>query len=139
MSGAIIAAALTDTSAQPFSLFINSLNLLRTTQPARSFGVPLESIHITESGINVNGSMDFELQDPGKELSLAGGERVFMYERSLDDPLFLGVVEDISQSSWSATGRTWKVRCVDDNIVLDRALIDSLTLAANVAGRQAWI
>lgn len=108
-----------DRTARPRSLTIGGLTVLGGdgTQP---YGVPIESIEVTEAGPGQVSAMTFTLDDPGAALTLFAGSVVRFWDNRAghDYPIFTGFV-DTWESSPLGIGRSIAVSCVGIECLLD--------------------
>jgi hypothetical protein len=134
-TGAVLAAALTDHSAHPFSLLLNGEDIIKGISGK---GVPIESVSISERGPNGIDSMEFRLDDPGKVYALAGGEEIVLWDNVTADPLFGGYLETYDEvAGFGQQGRYWDCRALGYSATLDRILVASETRADNLASATA--
>jgi hypothetical protein len=92
--GAVLAAALTDHSAHPFSLLIAGLDVIR--QPGvqgNAYGVELSTIQVTEAAAGGVSTLSFVIDDPLNVVGLSEGQPVLFQDNARNEPEFLGFVE----------------------------------------------
>jgi hypothetical protein len=109
--------------APPKALYIDGVNVLNEPVVTGSWGVPIDSIELTENGPGMVSSLTFSIDDPTLEVVFGDTAQVLYYDLTLDVPLFLGWVESSSpHNAWGGLGRTWEVSCVGVEAVLDWAI-----------------
>lgn len=131
--GAVIAAALTDHSAHPYSLQLDGLDVLKQPgAPGNLMGTPLESIHVDERGPGGVSSMTFAIDDPGKAVQIVGGARVLFLKATRSMPLFRGRVDHWSSRPAFGQGRIIDVTATGIESTLDDVKIaPAFTPSAN--------
>lgn len=126
---AVIAAALTDHSAHPFSLWVNSFDVIRQPGTAGNlYGTPLESISVTETGPGGVSSMTFLIEDPGDTLYSVGEAEILFVDNTTGVTLFRGYVDGESPTPrLGGIGRTISVSCTGLEAWLDwsRLVVDT--------------
>jgi hypothetical protein len=132
-NAAIVAAALTDHSAHPYSLWVGGVDMIR--QPiagGNAYGVPIDTVEVTENGPGGVSSMRFEVEDPLKVLPIpSAGQEVILWNRSsgVDLPEFGGYVQAIDvRPHEGQQGRWFEVTCVGYEILLDWTIVPLLTV-----------
>lgn len=126
--GAILAAALTDHSARYRILTIDGVEVHfkpSGTQGSK-FGVPLESITVTERGTGGVSSMTFTIEDPLNEITVRRGQEVVFRQAQYDYFIFRGFIASRSIRPWGI-GRAIDVACAGVEIILDWAKVSAMT------------
>lgn len=140
-NAAIVAAALTDHSARSFALWVGGVDWLKQPGTAGNlYGVPLETIEVTENGPGGVSAMTFSLEDPLNVVALptAGSEVLFM-DLTDDHPEFLGFVQAIDVKPHEGQqGRWLDVTAVGIEVLLDWLIVPSLALPAGISVGTAW-
>jgi hypothetical protein len=120
---AVIAAALTTAGAHPFSLFVDSLDVIKDAG-INGIGTPIESIEVTEAGPGGVSSMTFTIEDPIKGVSIADGATVVLQNNTADACLFRGFVESWeSAPDFGGQGRSLSVTAVGIETLLDWLIV----------------
>lgn len=121
-NGAILAAALTDHSAHPYSLEVGSLDVLKEPN-APGWGVPIESIDVTEAGPGAISSMTFVIDDPEQSITISGPLAVTFRANDGANPetiYFRGWVDGFDVvPDFGGQGRSILVRCSGVEQLLD--------------------
>lgn len=123
----IVAAALTDGSAHPYGLFIDSLDVLEEPGGHR-YGVDAASIQITEAAPGGVSSMTFELDDPSTVVNIQDGAGVLAWDFTRDLPMFLGWVQGVESGvDFGNQGLLKRVTCYGIEALLDEIIVPSFT------------
>jgi len=132
-NAAIVAAALTDHSSHPFALWVGGVDMIKQPGTAGNlYGVPIDTIEITENGPGGVSSLRCSVEDPLNVLPIptAGTEVVFM-DIADDHPEFGGYVQAVDvRPHEGQQGRWLDLTCAGYEILLDWEIV-SLTLAAS--------
>lgn len=119
-NAAIVAAALTDHSAHPFSLFVAGVDVMGST--------PLDSISVTEAGPGAISSMSFTIEDLSNVLAIpAAGSDVIFMDNTLNYRIFAGYLLDYSVEP-VGIGRTISINAAGMEILLDWAALPSTSI-----------
>lgn len=118
-------------------LWLEGDNVLKAPTLGNAYGVPEDSIAVTERGPGGVSAMSFVLRDPGKVHTLAEGDDVLYYDLVNDRPEFAGWVQAWGVARFGL-GRAFSVRCIGFEAVLDWILVTTtITLPAGLALRDA--
>lgn len=111
------------------ALYIDGLDVLyQPGTPGALYGVPIETIQLTEAGPGQVSSMSFTIEDPNGVISLQAGGFVRFHDITRDLPLFTGFLETFAPEA-PGTIRQIAVTCVGIEAVLDWMIVPSLTIA----------
>jgi hypothetical protein len=103
----------------PVSLFVDSLDVLKEPGTATNrYGVPLDSIIVTENGPGNVSSMSFTIEDPSSAVTVANGDTVLYYDHTNSLPEFRGFVQSFTVSVFG-TGRRWEITATGVEALLD--------------------
>ena len=94
----VVATQLTDHSSRTFALFVDSNDVLkRPAMAGNAYGVPLETIRVTEAGPGGVSVMSFTIEDPTGALVVPGyGAEVRFHAVAHDHPEFLGYLQTVT-------------------------------------------
>lgn len=135
--GALVAAIQGSVTAPPASLWVNGTDVLQGSGALGGrYGVPRESIEIVENGPPGVSSLKCLIRDPLKVITLTRGQPVFYQDHVNDRPLFRGFVQ-----TWTirpdGLGRTFALRCIGVEALLDWMVVPSITIATGTRVRDA--
>lgn len=134
--GAILGAALTDHSARSKGLYVGGVDVI--DQPGSSgnlFGVPLETIEVTEAGPNGVSSMTFVIDDPNLAITVSDGMDVRYQDFTLNATTFYGFVQVWNiEPAFGDTGRQIKVTAVGVETVLDWGVLGTTIVFPALTG-----
>jgi hypothetical protein len=132
----VLATALTTHAAHPKSLLIDGVDVIG---PIGGYGVPLDTISVTENGPGRTSSMSFTIDDPSRLVNLTDSASVAFMDNARDYPLFLGWVDRYEmQPAFGDQGRAIKVECVGIEAALDWAITaNAITLPVSTSGVDA--
>lgn len=123
--GAILAAALTDHSPRSKGLYLDNFDVIR--QPGTTgnlYGVPIESVHVTEVGPGGVSSMEFEIDDPQLAVTVTEGMIVRFHDITRDRPIFTGFLQDWHvRPAFGDQGRTISIKAIGVEILLDWCVV----------------
>lgn len=130
LAGVIGASLAVGLTAPARSLWIGGLDVvLKPGTPGNKYGVPIETVDITEAGPGGVSSMTFTIDDPLLEVTLAEGQFVRLFNHLRGLPEFAGLIQ-----GWTirpvTTGRQIDVVCQGLEVALDWLMIPSLTIPA---------
>lgn len=109
----------------PYGLFVGGTDVLKDYTGA-AYGVPLESIEVTEAGPGSVSSMTFRIDDPSKLMALAEGQEARFYDFTNSVTEFLGYVDHWSSTpDFGGQGRTYEVTCTGIEAWLDWAILQN--------------
>lgn len=135
-TASIIGAALNPATAKTHSLTIGGLDVLYEPGSFR-YGVPRDTITLTEAGPGGISSLVFTIVDPSKLVTLAENDVVRFWNLTDNVPLFTGFV-----GSWTprpaGPGRTIEVRCIGIEVVLDWMVIPFDTYLTGTYEHEDW-
>lgn len=122
----------------PRALWVNGTDVrLKSGSATNRYGVPIDTVTVTEAGPPGVSSMQFTLEDPSKEITLNIADPVQFYDLTNDRPLFTGWVQ-----SWTATvfglGRSYAVECIGAEAVLEWQIVPSLTIPSGTKIHDAF-
>lgn len=127
-NAAIIAAALTDASAHPVGIFIDSLDVVEEPSSHR-YGVVWDSIRINEAGPGGVSSMSFTIDDPSRLITIATNAVVFAYDFTNSLPMFLGWVQSVdTEPAFGQRGRFHAVTAFGIESILDNVIVPTFTM-----------
>lgn len=144
-NAAAIAAALTTPAAHPYSLIVAGNDVLKQPgAPGASFGVPIESIEITEAGFGSVSSITFSIDDPAKAITINDGDEILMIDNEatvdLDKTIMRARVDRSSERPAFGTGRTIDVSGTGPEAWLDwhpwRSQFNELTFPSSTTTGQ---
>lgn len=137
-NAAIVGTALTDQSAHPFSLLVGGVDVIK--EPGGSgFGVPVESVRVSEAGPGGVSSIEFQIDDPFKEVTIPDGSEVVFWKG--DSCLFRGWVDQMNaQPDFGGIGRTWSVQGIGIEAILDWTICKAMTAPFDTSNpRFPWV
>ena len=117
-----------------FALWVGGNDWLK--QPGVSgnrYGVPIDSIEVTENGPGGVSSMRFSVEDPLNVLSLPNaGDEVLFQDIADDHPEFLGFIQSITPRPHEGQQGRWiDVEAIGIECLLDWLVVSGMTLEAN--------
>jgi hypothetical protein len=125
-NAAILAAALTDHSAHPYSLWVDSLDVIGV--PATSIGTELTSIRVTERGPGGVSDIEFSVGDPTGTFTPTNGAVILFWWNTTDVPLFRGWVDTwSSMPDFGGQGRTVTIQGIGEEALLDWNIVIAST------------
>lgn len=131
---ALIGAALQGTNVYAYGLYVGGNNvLLEPGIGGNRFGVPQDTITVTEAGFGGVSSMTFTLEDPTIENTISIGDDVLYLKHSETLPEFRGWVQRWTVKPWGI-GRMIEIECIGVEALLDWMIIPSLTITAGAYG-----
>lgn len=116
LAPAIAASLNAGLPARSKALWIDGLDVLKNS--ATSYGVPIESISLTEAAPGQVSSLSFTIEDPTGAIKVTDAAFVRFYDITRDLPLFTGFVASTTPVALGI-GRAIEVECVGIEIVLD--------------------
>lgn len=123
-NAAIIGAALTDHSAHPYSLWVDSLDVIGGSFTPSGFGTDLESIRINEVGPGGVSSISFVVGDPSGTMTIQDGAVIRFWWNTADVPLFLGWVDTYGiEPGFGGQGRVLTVQGIGEEALLDFLIV----------------
>lgn len=140
VSAAIVNAALGGNAAgPPRALWLDGDNVLKQLGVSgNGYGVPVDSIEVTEAGPGGVSRMTFTIDDPLKAVTLRRGAEVQFHDLAGGHKDFHGWVQSWSLTPW-ALGRRYSVRCWGPEKLLDWLIVPSLTLASGTIVRDCFV
>lgn len=143
-NAAVIGAALNTAGAHPYNLEVGGQDVIKV--PGGSgFGVPLDSIQVTEAGPGNVSAMEFDVDDPEGAFSVSGPVGVTFKANDGASPetiYFRGWVDGFDNfPAFGGQGRVIHVRCSGVEQLLDWAIVPPLltTLPATLFSKCAAI
>jgi hypothetical protein len=135
MAGAaVLATALTTHAARNAILLVGNVDVIDDPTSSNRYGVPYDSISVTEQGPNGVSSMSFAIDDPFLLITVSEGMEVRFSRFPASDgwtPEFLGYVQSFSISpSFGMQGRSISVEAIGVEAILDWAVITTDTAIA---------
>lgn len=132
-NAAVLAAALTDHSAHPYSLWVDGLDVIGL--PAGTIGTARETIRLTEAGPGGVSSIEFTFRDDSGSVTIANGASILFWWNTPDVPLFRGWVDTYSVMPDSGGQARWiTIQGIGIEALLDWLIIGELPGGAHVAG-----
>ena len=129
---AIVETRLTTAGTQPFRLTVGSVDLDVTRAHGSAWSVPIESIAIDEQGPGGVSSMDFDIWDPTRAVSIPEMAMVEFRDVTNGIALFAGFVQGTNLQAAAAGQRVIHVRCVGAEALLDWMVMPAFTTAGMV-------
>jgi hypothetical protein len=127
---AILGTALTTHAAHPFSLFIAGTDVIAPVGSTNK-GVPIESITITEAGVNVAGEMSFTFEDAARAYSFGTMAEVVLWDEGQGIPLFGGfVVRRQKVPALGNQGTAVRFTCTGYDPLLDQRVVPAFAVGA---------
>src|SRR4051812_18177138 len=123
-----------NTAVRPKMLYLAGNDVLRPQGTlGNTFGVPLESVEVTEAGAGGVSSMTFRIDDPNIAIVVNDGDEVRFYDQTNGVPIFTGWVQHWSYDpDFGNQGRTIAVQCIGVDALLDWAVTTvALTFPGN--------
>lgn len=132
--GAVVGAALNTAAVRVKGLYLDGLDVIKEPATPARYGVPIESIDLTETAAGSISSMTFLIEDTGLVVDVADGMEVRFHDIARDEPLFTGYLDSFSIRPMEGDqGRYIEVTCVGVEAMLDWALLPAdQTFAADV-------
>lgn len=122
--------------ARTKGLYIDGLDVIKQPgAPGNLYGVPIDSIRLTEAGPGQVSSLQFTIDDPLGVLSIGLGQFVLYMDIARDVPLFAGYITTPPATSWGI-GRRIDVQCIGLEALLDWISVGSVTIPA---GTDAYV
>lgn len=125
MPGLIVQATtgLVTSTARPFSLFVGGTDIVAPTGTTQ-YGVPLQSIRLSESGTDRVATLAVEFEDPARAFTIPGHARVLFNDNAAGECLFGGFVAGRAGSpAYGGSGRSSRVVAGDGGIILDKRVV----------------
>jgi hypothetical protein len=123
MPGTIVVAATATGVQPPYGLQVGGTQVLRDYS-GLAYGVPLESIEVTEGGSGSVSSMTFTIDDPTKIIGLSELAEVIFTDFTNNVPLFRGYVDHwVARPDFGGQGRTYEVSAIGVEAWLDWLMI----------------
>jgi hypothetical protein len=142
-NAAVVAAALTTPAAHPWSLQLAGLDVLKEPGGAGGFGVPVESVSITEAGPGGVSSIEFTIDDPAREVSIPDGAEIQYWNLTAGVPVFRGFVDSHTATpAFGDQGRRYAVQGVGVEIWLDWLINPGPVVGGSPGGMEiapAWL
>lgn len=134
---AVLATALNTAAVRPKGLWVGGVDVLKATSGA--WGVPIETISITENGPGAVSNMSFTIDDPQIQVLLADGMDVRYQDIATDQTLFYGWVDHYDViPDFGDQGRSIVVSVVGIETLLDWSILSAqMTIAAGMLTTDA--
>jgi hypothetical protein len=101
--------------------------LRNPTGTGNTYGVPIESVQLTEAGPGQVSTLAFVIEDPDLQISVLPGSYVRFMDIARDVPIFAGYVDTV-RYGMMGLGQTLAVMAVGVEILLDWAYTPGLTI-----------
>lgn len=149
MAGAaVLAAALTDHAAHPYSLWINGVDFIRPASVlGNTWAAPLDDVEVTHAAPGQVSAMTFVVEDPQNEITINVGDVVRLENQVTGDAEFYGWVDTPATTTDLGVGKRITVSAIGAEALLDwsRLTVDTVysgdrmdTILSDVFARATW-